>query len=367
MNSWKARAVAVAFLLSLVAPEALAQMDRRSISYRHGYDFGFLDGFDQGRRDIQNQQRFDFAGKPLYQQAQHGFNSDLGFPEDFARGYRRGFENGYQDGYEFDENRKTPSVAPAVDTAAPAPPPDPVNVPISDQSVAPAAPTYDVDPDGRPRLARPDPDQPLPPATISYDPATRPDVAPAPVGETIVPQGTRLRIRLVDTLSTSRNQAGDSFTAEVIDPLQLDQQTALIPAGSIVRGKIATLVKPGRVSGRAQLTLRFEEIETPDRRRGPVIASIASLDSHASETVDNEGTIKGESTRKDDAKQVGTAAAIGAVLGTLGGGGRGAKMGGASGAVIGLAGVLMTRGRDVELTSGTEMEIVLDSTTRIAP
>ena len=63
----------------------------------------------------------------------------------------------------------------------------------------------------------------------------------------------------------------------------------------------------------------------------------------------NEISFEANSTKGDDAKAVGISTAIGAALGTIFGGGKGAAVGAATGAGAGTAGVLLSRGKDIEL------------------
>ena len=78
-----------------------------------------------------------------------------------------------------------------------------------------------------------------------------------------------------------------------------------------------------------------------------------------------EGGIRSESSRVEDARNIGEAAATGASVGAIGGsaGGRpglGTAIGGAAGAAAGAMAVLLSRGPDIVLDRGTTIEMVLD-------
>ena len=73
-----------------------------------------------------------------------------------------------------------------------------------------------------------------------------------------------------------------------------------------------------------------------------------------------EATVEGDSSKGEDAKTVGTTAASGAIIGGIGGHGKGAGVGGAGGAAVGTAAVLLSRGQDLVIEPGTTIEIVLD-------
>jgi type IV secretion system protein VirB10 len=136
-------------------------------------------------------------------------------------------------------------------------------------------------------------------------------------------------------------------------------ETIAIPEGSVVRGTVSHVERPGRVKGRGELGLRFDELELPDGQVYQVSASLTDL-SGEKETVGEEGEVKGEGTKKRDAATIGAGAGIGAVIGAISGGGKGAATGGAIGAGAGAGVVLLTRGKDVEIRRGAELAMQLD-------
>ncbi len=68
-----------------------------------------------------------------------------------------------------------------------------------------------------------------------------------------VPAGWKLTLVLSDALSTERNQAGDEFTARLVDAVTMDQET-VIPAGSTAYGRIVT-VEPSTYGPRIELLI----------------------------------------------------------------------------------------------------------------
>ena len=88
---------------------------------------------------------------------------------------------------------------------------------------------------------------------------------------------------------------------------------------------------------------------------------MADLDETQKEEVDRkEGTIKGESSRKRDAAEVGGGAAAGAGIGAIAGGGKGAAIGAGVGEVIGLADSMRRKGKEIEIPAGTRQVIRLE-------
>jgi len=174
-----------------------------------------------------------------------------------------------------------------------------------------------------------------------------------------LPEGTTIVFALNSSLSTKSNQTGDPFSGVVSRSVRVGE-TLVIPEGSVIRGTVGRVERPGRVQGRAELGLRFDQLELSDGQVYDLSASLTQLDQGEKEEVTEEGQVKGEGSKKRDAATIGAGAGIGAVIGAVSGGGKGAATGGAIGAGAGTAVVLLTRGKDVELKRGTELAIQLD-------
>ncbi|UCF37714.1 MAG: hypothetical protein JSU96_02280 [Acidobacteriota bacterium] len=296
------RSIVLVLLLGCVCGSLLAQPD----TYRVAYDSGRVAGEQAGRADQEGAAPFDFANKVDYQTALNGFDASIHDRDVYMVAFRRGFEDGYEVGYGLGQEKKTLS----------APPPVVVDDPI---------PSY---PTG---------------------------------GRIIVPSGTEIEVRLLETLSTKRNERGDDFRAEVMRDIEINGEIA-IPAGSRVNGTITHLKQAGRIKGRAEMNLSFNEIEPRGGLAFPIQGTVASIEDRADERVkDDEGTLEGPASKGEDGKRVAKTTGIGALLGVLTGGGRGAKIGAAVGAVAGIAGILATRGQDMVIPSETELVIRLDA------
>jgi hypothetical protein len=175
-----------------------------------------------------------------------------------------------------------------------------------------------------------------------------------------VPDGTRIQSRLETTLSTRTNRQGDRFTAKVTEPIIVSGKE-VIPAGSILEGRVAELKNAGRVKGRAEINLSYERLIFPNGVSETIVASQAELDETQKEEVDRkEGTIKGESSRKRDAAEIGGGAAAGAGIGAIAGGAKGTAIGAGVGGLIGLADSMRRKGKEVEIPAGTRFIIRLE-------
>ena len=175
-----------------------------------------------------------------------------------------------------------------------------------------------------------------------------------------IPDGTRIQARLETTLSSKSNRQGDRFTAKVTEPVVVAGKE-VIPSNSIVEGRIASVKSAGRVKGRSEMNLSYERLIFPNGVSETIVASQADLDDKEKEEVDRkEGTIKGESSRKRDAAEVGAGTGIGAGIGAIAGGGKGAAIGAGAGALIGLADSMRRKGKEIEIPAGSRLVLRLD-------
>jgi hypothetical protein len=179
-----------------------------------------------------------------------------------------------------------------------------------------------------------------------------PDAAPPArrVAEPLVlAEGTELPIRLTETVTSNKSQPEQAILAELAQDVRANGRVAL-PAGSEVIGHVVVAQQSGRVKGRARLVIAFDEVRVRGR-------------SHAIQTT--RWDVTAESSAGRDAKIAGGAAAAGAIIGAIADGGSGALKGGAIGGAAGGAAVLATRGKEVQLPSGTEHTLTLRQALRI--
>src|SRR5215472_15408101 len=74
-----------------------------------------------------------------------------------------------------------------------------------------------------------------------------------------IPAGTRILIRTIDSLDSSKQKTGYRFTASLETNLQADD-VLVAPRGSTVYGRLAEASSAGRMSGSSQLTLELTDI-----------------------------------------------------------------------------------------------------------
>jgi len=173
----------------------------------------------------------------------------------------------------------------------------------------------------------------------------------------VVAAGTVIPVTLTARINTKNAKDGDGIYGKTAFPITVNNKI-VIPEGSNVSGKIVEVRRPGRVKGKAQLTLNFQTLILPSGITLPIYTSLRGAGGAGERK--GEASIEGDSSKTDDAKTIGQAGAEGGLIGVIANRGKGAAVGGAGGAAVGTAAVLLTRGKDLVLEPGTTIEVVLD-------
>ena len=289
-----------------------------------GYRTGYSDGYTAGYSDIANHAARDYQNKEDYKQADRSYNQSWGTIDDYRDGYQQGFEGGYAAGY---ERAQFDSTLPAGFKRRGA---KTVDATTADNTNATSDTSNDT--------------------AIAVN-KTDVEAATTAGGAFTIPRNTILALELLTPLSTDVSHQGDRFQARVTEPAQY--------AGFIVDGSISEVKRPGKVKGVAQLQLAFDQIRSTDNRTATLRAQLMEITPMGGDTaeVDSEGGVKGRDSTKDDAAKVGAASGIGAIIGTITGGGRGAAIGAIIGGGAGTAGVMTQRGKDIRLDRGQQLKI----------
>lgn len=210
------------------------------------------------------------------------------------------------------------------------------------------------------------------PSVQTTSPAAAPaEATPAPVqtpaAKTFtVPAGTKVLLQLRSAINTKSAKAGDGVYLASTFPVVVGNRV-MIPAGVYVQGTVDRVLRAGRVKGRAQLDMHFSSIIFPNGTVVEIPGMVNSLPGAKQQSVkDNgEGTIEQAGNKGRNAGEVAKIAIpTGGTIGSIGGleGGH-PIVGGLAGVAAGLAttGIvaLFTRGADVDIASGTQVEMVL--------
>jgi hypothetical protein len=189
------------------------------------------------------------------------------------------------------------------------------------------------------------------PATSSAEPrlvpgserVTRPTSSNAASTGFTIPTGSKITIRMIDSVNSETNKVGETFIATLDEPL-LQGGLEVVPRGADVRGRIANVNEAGRIAGSAQLGLELTQI-------------IVNGIQYSLQT--SEYAEKAEGRGAQTAKRAGIGAGIGAAIGAIAGGGKGAAIGAGVGGGGATAVQVMTKGDKLNIPSETKLEFTL--------
>lgn len=180
-----------------------------------------------------------------------------------------------------------------------------------------------------------------------------------------VPAGTKVLLKLNSAINTKSAKPGDGVYLTSSFPVVIGNRV-LIPAGVYVQG-VVDRVQRGTMRTKAQLDMHFTSIIFPNGSVVEIPGVVNSVPGAKNQTVanDGEGTIQQNGDKGRNAGQTAKIAIpTGAGAGTIGGAESGHPVeGGLAGLGAGLAAVgivtLFTRNADVDIPSGTQIEMVL--------
>ncbi len=204
-----------------------------------------------------------------------------------------------------------------------------------------------------------------PPDTPAAPPISGSQASPAPKTFT-VPAGTKVLLELRSAVNTKSARPGDGVYLASTFPVVVGNRV-MIPTGVYVQGVVDRVQRAGHVNGKAQLDMHFTSIVFPNGSVVEIPGLVDSLPGSSKQSVkdDKEGTIE---QNPDKGRNAGEVAKIsiptGATVGSIGGLGAGHPLaGGIAGVGAGLAAMgvasLFTRGADVNIPRGTQVEMVL--------
>ena len=154
----------------------------------------------------------------------------------------------------------------------------------------------------------------------------------------VIPEGTVIEVRLLNTLSTKSSRVGDHFSASIERPIQVDGKE-IVPRDSTAIGVVTSVKESGRLKGRSYISLRLQSIELKSGEKLEVATNSVSR--------------LGASNRNRNLALMGGGAGIGAGIGAIAAGGKGLAIGGPVGFGAGLATKALIRGHEVTIPSET--------------
>lgn len=160
-----------------------------------------------------------------------------------------------------------------------------------------------------------------------------------------VAEGTVIRLTLQDSLSTRASAVGDTFHAEVAEPVYAGERVAL-PLGTVVTGRVTEVRESGGARERAVLHAGFLHAAV----EGDTVPFSAAL----------EGTnpvMRSRISTVERSAKIGGGALLGGLAGAYLTGGNGAIAGAAVGGLAAAVWVMSTQDVDVVLPAGSALRV----------
>lgn len=178
-------------------------------------------------------------------------------------------------------------------------------------------------------------------------------------------EGTDIRVRLLQSLSTLHSQDGQEFRAQVAKDVYKEGRV-VIPMGSELRGRVVSVTQGHRLGAHATLRLRPDDIILPDGTAYHLYAQAIESGQPGTHT-DQEGGIQPSAHVAKDLAEYGGGAGGGAVVGAVFGGPIGAGAGAIVGTGIVTTHLLLQKPNQAMLEEGSELVFSLTEPMNLLP
>ncbi len=158
-----------------------------------------------------------------------------------------------------------------------------------------------------------------------------------------IPEGTALRVRLLDPIGSATDTGGQAFRATLDEPIVVDNVVA-VPRDANVTGRVLVARASGHLQTPAELVVTLTSLEAGGK---------------AYEVVTSDVSWRGRSHKKRNAELIGGGAGFGALIGALVGHGKGAAIGAGIGAGGGTATAYATGRKELSIPAETRLSFVL--------
>ena len=161
----------------------------------------------------------------------------------------------------------------------------------------------------------------------------------------VLPEGTRIRVRMDTEVNSKVASAGDTFLVRTVEAVR-NRGVMVVPKGAVIEARITAARRATFGGTDGAMEIRFERLRITREGTVPLDARLAEPLKKGSRTIFNVLAIAGMT-------------AAGALVGTASSQSRGAAIGALVGAGAGTGTVLIRRGEDVRLRTDEEFEIEL--------
>jgi BON domain len=193
----------------------------------------------------------------------------------------------------------------------------------------------------------PEPPAQTPAPVVQAPPASSQSYAPPPPPvDVTIPAGTVITVRLVDSIDSSINQAGDEVAATVDSPIS-EQGQIIIPRYAKARLRIVSERNAGHIKGRSEVQLQLVSLSVNGQ----------AYNVHSGIYQQMAKSSRGKQT----AERAGIGAAVGGIIGAIAGGGKGAAIGAGVGAGAGTGVQMATKAQAVKIPTETKLNFTLSS------
>lgn len=183
------------------------------------------------------------------------------------------------------------------------------------------------------------------------NPAGNPAKPAAEPAALVLPAGTRLQVRLSQTIDVKHAESGDRFTGILAEPV-VEGNTVAVPSGSAAAGEVLVAHRRGRFKGKSTIALTLTRLQ--------VNGATYRID-----TSNLSRTKKGKGRRS--AAFIGGGAGMGMLIGGLATGGVGLLVGGLAGGGAGALGAAFTGNRDLSIPAESVVTFRLQDALTLAP
>ncbi len=204
------------------------------------------------------------------------------------------------------------------------------------------------------------------PALTSRATAYDPDndiVHPAPLPPGTLGEGTIIRVRILDELSSSLSQPGQPFRSRVASDVLQDGQV-VIPAGAEIDGRVAQL-STGHFGGHGSILLQPDTVTLLNGSKFQLHAVVASTPG-SNLRVGSEGIITPGSRVKRNSIEYGAVVGVGMITGAVLGGPPGMLAGAIVGAGVVTTHILVSHPQ-ARIESGAVLMLTLTDQVRLVP